>query len=230
MVIALAPLVMAAAMQNAATDAATDKWTDCLVAQVERTYRSSDTTDAVVNAAMRKCAAQELRVRRAVERELGEYSVKEVSTELNKLHRYTRNEMRDAVVRLRDQNAAPSSRRSRPAASSHIQRPIEFFNRCRYPVRYFVYHIEPDGQWRTHGWYTAAGNQPARAINDERHRPLQHLEGERLYYYAETTGPTYVSWYGTQPVSFGGATYKAAQASLSVVGGKYQFGLNCNGR
>ena len=223
-------IVLGAAMQSAATNQAADAWTNCLVRQVERTHRGNATTDAIVDGAMRACAAQELNVRRGMERDFGNYTAAEVSAELNKLNRHTRAEMRTAVARLRGQRTAAAPRAAQPAAGSRVRRPLEFFNKCHYPVRYFIYHIGSDGKWRTHGWYNAPANQAARGIIDTRRRPVLHLEGERLYSYAETTGGPTITWYGKQPVTFGGARYSTLQSSLSVVNGKYQFGVNCAGR
>ncbi|HEX8224888.1 MAG TPA: hypothetical protein VF605_13800 [Allosphingosinicella sp.] len=235
----LTTLTMLVLAQNAATTSAADVWTSCLVRHIERTYRGTATADGVVDGAMRACAAQELGVRRSVEREYGDQTAAEVSAELDKLNRMARAEMRKGVVRLRAENAAApaaagAAPRAAPApsmAGGRVRRPLEFFNKCHYPVRYFIYHVGADRQWRTQGWYNARAFQPAQAILDTGRRPIQHLEGERLFLYGETTGGgPFVSWNGATPVTFGGARYSAKASPLTVVNGKYQFGLNCPGR
>jgi hypothetical protein len=245
----LTTLFLVAAAQNASTTAAADTWTNCLIRQIERTHSGTGSVDQVVDGAMRSCAAQELTVRRAVEREFGTHTAAEVSSELDKLNRETRAEMRKGVIRLRGQGgsaarppasvpamrpAVPPAARpvARPVttAGGRLRRPLEFHNKCRLPVRYFLYHIGPDRKWRTHGWYTAPAFQKPQAVNDANRQPLYHSEGETLYSYAESTGPTYLNWRGAQEVTFAGARYMLQKSTLTVVNGKYQFGLNCDGR
>lgn len=224
--------------QNAATNAAADGWTNCLVRQIERTYRQTGTNDAIVTAAMRVCASQELNVRRAVEREFGSYSASEVSAELNKLNRYTRTEMTKAVAKMRgtgsatSRPAAPRTTAARPAvgASGRVTRPLRFFNRCRHPVRYFIYHIHADKKWTTHGWFSAPGNKPVHPLTS-RGQPVTHLEGEKLFIYGETTGSgPFISWTGTTPATFGGARYSTMPMTMTVKSGNFDFGVSCAGK
>lgn len=111
-------------------------------------------------------------------------------------------------------------------AQAQMQRPLQFFNKCPVPVRYFV-AIPRNGAWQTYGWFNASGNKPLHNLNDRYGNTIMLPEGTRLHYYAETTGQPSVRWAGNVQVVMGGANYATKPVVLSVRGGTFQFGLNC---
>ncbi|RYY25872.1 MAG: hypothetical protein EOP62_12185 [Sphingomonadales bacterium] len=112
-------------------------------------------------------------------------------------------------------------------AEAQVQRQLQFFNSCPVPVRYFI-AIPRNGAWQTFGWFNATGSKPVHDLLDQYRNPIFIPEGTRVHYYAETTGQPSVRWYGTVNINMNGASYPAKVAGLSVRGGKFQFGLNCD--
>lgn len=115
-----------------------------------------------------------------------------------------------------------------PPAGAQVSRTLQFYNRCSAPVRYFIYHQHGDGSWQTHGWYNAAAGQPLLDVLNANRQPEQHIEGQPLYVYAESTSGQTRTWVGPQRVPFNGATYPMRAFSLTVGSAKFQFGVNCN--
>ena len=112
-------------------------------------------------------------------------------------------------------------------AAAQIQRPLQFFNKCPVPVRYFI-AIPQNGGWQTYGWFNASGNKPLHNLTDRYGNTIVLPEGTRLHYYAETTAQPSVRWAGNVSVMMGGANYATKPVVLSVRGGSFQFGLNCD--
>lgn len=112
-------------------------------------------------------------------------------------------------------------------AEAQVQRQLQFHNTCPIPVRYFI-AIPRNGAWQTHGWFNAAGGKPLHDLLDRNRNPIFLAEGTRVYYYAETTEEPSVRWYGNTNINMNGASFATKQALLSVRGGKFQFGLNCD--
>lgn len=113
-------------------------------------------------------------------------------------------------------------------ASGQINRHIYFYNQCPAPVRLFVYHQHNDGQWATHGWFTAGASTAPLRLEYGNGSPLVHIDGRPLYFYAESTGGGRHIWEGRTRASFNGVSYGLETALLNMNGGQLQFGINCN--
>ncbi|MET0369887.1 MAG: hypothetical protein ABW039_00770 [Sphingobium sp.] len=107
-----------AAGAAAATPA--DRWSDCLVNKVQALVPGPGTPDAIADQAMRFCSPGELAVRRSIEQDAGGASAQEVSRELDKMSRETREEMRKLAIELR---AASASSRPQQRAASPAKKP-----------------------------------------------------------------------------------------------------------
>lgn len=103
-------------MAAAASTTPADAWTTCLTTRVETLVRGTATADTIADQAMRACAADELAVRRSIEKEAGGASVAEVSQLLDTLSRDTRKEMRTLAIELRA--LQPKAAAPRPAATA----------------------------------------------------------------------------------------------------------------
>jgi hypothetical protein len=103
-------------MAAAASTTPADAWTTCLTARVETLVRGTATADTIADQAMRACAADELAVRRSIEKDAGGASVAEVSQLLDTLSRDTRKEMRTLAIELRA--LQPKAAAPRPAATA----------------------------------------------------------------------------------------------------------------
>ncbi|RYE04120.1 MAG: hypothetical protein EOP61_01795 [Sphingomonadales bacterium] len=112
-------------------------------------------------------------------------------------------------------------------AEAQVQRQLQFFNRCPVPVRYFL-AIPRNGAWQTYGWFNATGGKGLHDLLDRYGNPIFLPEGTRLHYYAETTGQPSVRWAGNVGVNMNGAIFQTKPVTLSVRGGKFQFGLECD--
>ena len=103
-------------MAAAASTTPADAWTTCLTARVETLVRGTATADTIADQAMRASAADELAVRRSIEKDAGGASVAEVSQLLDTLSRDTRKEMRTLAIELRA--LQPKAAAPRPAATA----------------------------------------------------------------------------------------------------------------
>ncbi|MEG8223931.1 hypothetical protein OSJ57_25550 [Sphingomonas sp. HH69] len=103
-------------MAAAASTTPADAWTTCLTTRVETLVRGTATADTIADQAMRACAADELAVRRSIEKDAGGASVAEVSQLLDTLSRDTRKEMRTLAIELRA--LQPKAAAPRPAATA----------------------------------------------------------------------------------------------------------------
>ncbi len=115
------------------------------------------------------------------------------------------------------------------ALAQAAQRELWVANNCRYPVRILYYHEHADGSWATHGWYTVPANQTAPSQIVAGSRPLMHIDGRPLYFYAEATNNPKILWEGDRYANFENINYGTLLAEVYSRGGNLNHTLGCDG-
>lgn len=121
----------------------------------------------------------------------------------------------------------------RHANAQERQRSIYVNSYCKHPLQILVHHRDRGNSYHTHAWWTFEAFDESRlsSINVT----LQQIEGEPLYYFAETItrpGVPYQVWGGeglsAVTTTFNGVEYKLRRASLTVNSqGDYELTLTC---
>lgn len=102
-------------------------------------------------------------------------------------------------------------------ASAQAQRKLVFANDCKRPIQLWVYHSPTRGNYQPHGWYKFDAWDSYSYVRTGG-TPLMHLEGEPLYFYAETTdGGTVQRWQGGSiSATYQGGTFQMTKANTFV--------------